>query len=131
MCRRAPRAERTSVDILIVDDDHETLQLLKSFLENEGHAAATADRASAALDAVQRKMPQLVLLDVLLPDRQGLEVLKILKARHPSLAVVMMTGFKEADVVLEAFRQGARDCLFKPLNLEYLKTTVIGRLAHS
>ncbi len=119
------------MDILIVDDDHETLQMLKSFLENEGHAAATADRASAALDAVRRKTPQLVLLDVLLPDQQGLEVLKILKTRHPSLAVVMMTGFKEADVVLEAFRQGARDCLFKPLNLDYLKTNVIGRLAHS
>lgn len=119
------------MDILVVDDDPEVLDMLKAFLEENGHSVARADSAQKALEKIRERNPRLVFLDVRLPDQDGIDLLKTIKSGHPQTAVVMMTGFKEAELVVDAFRQGAMDCILKPFNLEYLKLHVLSRMALS
>lgn len=116
------------MDILVVDDDRETLDLIRTFLETNGHSVATAASAREAFDHLDQKKPHFILLDVRLPDQDGIEVLKSIKEKRPDLPVVMMTGFKEAEMVVEAFRRGAMDCLLKPFNFEYLKNHILARI---
>ncbi|MBI4396266.1 MAG: response regulator [Elusimicrobia bacterium] len=110
-----------------MDDDTETLDLLKAFLESNGHTVQQANRGKTALDLFRAKPAPLVFLDVRLPDTDGLELLKAVKAIRSETSVVIMTGFREAEVVVEAFRNGALDCVLKPFNFEYLKFHILTR----
>jgi DNA-binding response OmpR family regulator len=116
------------LDVLLVDDDRETVELVRTFLENNGHTVQDAGTAREALEKIAARPPRLLLLDIRLPDRDGREVLTEVRAKYPQVAVVMMTGFKEAELVVEAFRHGAMDCLLKPFNFDYLKNHILGRL---
>lgn len=117
------------MDILVVDDDTETIELICTFLENNGHAIEVAATGRAALEKLGNKPPRLLMLDIRLPDVDGLDVLQQVRSKFPQVAVVMMTGFKEAELVVEAFRRGAMDCLLKPFNFDYLKHHVLARLS--
>ncbi|HAX62472.1 MAG TPA: hypothetical protein DCX95_07995 [Elusimicrobia bacterium] len=113
--------------ILVVDDDAEIRELLKVFLESNGHTVVLIDKGAPAIKAVLNETFAMVLLDVNLPDMDGLEVLKKIVTVDAELPVVMITGFKDAEKVIAAFREGAVDCVLKPLNFEYLKTSVLNR----
>ena len=117
------------MDILVVDDDRDVLDVLKMFLESSGHSVAVAAKAKPALEMLEQKQPKLIFLDLRLPDQNGLDVLKTIKSKYPGIVVVMMTGFREADQVVEAFRQGAIDCILKPFNFEYIKLKVLSRVS--
>jgi Response regulator containing CheY-like receiver, AAA-type ATPase, and DNA-binding domains len=114
--------------VLIVDDDQETLEFLKTFFENLGHETVTADSAKEGLRQVVVNQPDLVLLDIMLPEKNGLVVLKEIKEIDKELPVAMITAYKDAEHVIEAFRLGALDCLLKPFNLDYIINTVLPRV---
>jgi DNA-binding response OmpR family regulator len=114
--------------ILVVDDNFETLELIRAFLQGDGHVVMPASRGDEALAALDKDKADLVMLDIRLPDTDGIEVLKAMRSKHPDVPVVMMTGFKEAELVVDAFRQGAIDCLLKPFNFEYLKQHILPRV---
>jgi two-component system response regulator AtoC len=107
-------------NILIVDDQESILFFLRKTLEDEGFAVSTAESGAKALAMVAAHVPDLVLLDLKLPDRSGMEVLRELRARFPELCVVMMTAFGEVETAVEAMKQGAHDYVNKPINLEQL-----------
>ena len=115
--------------VLIVDDDPDACELLNDFILEAGHEAAQAHTAAEALKEIHAKKPQAVFLDVVLPDQSGLEVLKEIKIRYPGLPVVVVTGFKDAEVVVSAFRLGAFDCLLKPYNYDYLKDDILAKIS--
>lgn len=112
---------------LIVDDDRETLELLKTFVEHHGHEVVISSNLKEAHDAFRQHRPEFVLLDIRLPDGDGTSLLKTIKAEMPHTVVVMITGFNDAEMIVDAFRQGAMDCLIKPLNLDYLKNRILSR----
>lgn len=114
--------------ILIVDDDADSSELLKTFIEQSGHQVIQAFTAADGLKELASKKPDAVFLDIVLPDANGLDILKQIKARDKETPIVMVTGFKDADNVVRAFRQGAFDCLLKPYNYDYLKTDILGKI---
>jgi DNA-binding NtrC family response regulator len=116
------------VNVLLVDDDPDTLDLLRSFFESNGHRVTAVPLFQQAWKAVVEAPFDFVLSDIRLPDGDGLDLLRKIKEVRPRLPVVIMTGFKEAEVVVEAFRRGAMDCLLKPLNLAYLKDHILSRV---
>ena len=107
--------------ILIIDDDPEIVEMLEVFFKSIGHQVAAAVTASDGIKQVVMYSPDIVFLDIRLPDKDGIEALKEIKKINKNLPVLMITGYKEAEKVIEAFRYGAIDCLLKPFNFDYIK----------
>src|SRR5581483_2185682 len=107
--------------ILIVDDDPMIQRLLERFLRDEGYRPLVADSAAAALDAIRKHSPDLVLLDIRLPDVNGLDLLK--QQLLPELGdyrVILLSGYGTRQEAEEAVLAGAFDYLTKPLALPRL-----------
>jgi len=117
-------AAPASFRILVADDEPGLVSILKKTLEAEGHAVVTASGAREALEAADREVPHLALVDLTMPDGSGLDVLGALRARLPESRVIIMTAYATAETAVEAMRQGALDYLIKPFSLEELKLQV-------
>jgi two-component system alkaline phosphatase synthesis response regulator PhoP len=104
--------------ILVVDDEEDLLDLLTYNLETSGYEVERATTGRAALDLAQRRKLDLVVLDVMLPDLQGFEVLRILRGREPTraLPVILLTARGEEPDVLIGFELGADDYVPKPFS---------------
>ncbi|MDD5686835.1 MAG: response regulator [Elusimicrobia bacterium] len=113
--------------ILVVDDDPEVRELLKVFLETEGYTVSLHEKGGTVISTILKETFSLVLLDVNLPDIDGIELLKKIHKVDSELPVMMITAFKDAEKVIAAFREGAVDCILKPLNFEYLKSNIVSR----
>lgn len=113
---------------LIVDDDVETNELLEAFLRQNDHQVIKAFTAEEGLKNFTIEQPDIVFLDIMLPDKNGIEILKEIKLIDRETPVVMITGFKDAEKVVSAFREGAFDCLLKPFNYDYLKNDILTRV---
>jgi DNA-binding NtrC family response regulator len=110
--------------ILVVDDEAGIVEEVKSFFEEEGYAVLTADTARSGIEQVIREQPDVLILDIKLPDASGLEVLKISKQQSPRTKVIVNTGYVDQRTIDEAERLG-RDCFLpKPFNLVKLKEEV-------
>ena len=110
--------------ILVVDDEPNIRTTLSRALDLEGFAAETAATAREALDQVERWQPDLVLLDLCLPDHDGLWVIEQLSARPSPPPVVMMSGHGTVEAALKAVRLGALDFLEKPIQGDRLTVTL-------
>ncbi len=110
--------------VLVVDDDGDIRSLLDDLLKEEGYAVRTAASGAAALAEIAKKLPDLVMMDVKLPDQDGLAVLKQLKREHSELEVIVMTAFGGSSTAIKAMEQGAYDYVTKPFELEDLLATL-------
>jgi DNA-binding NtrC family response regulator len=111
--------------ILVVDDEPEIRELLQDILEDESYEVSVAENAEAARKAWQIRKPDLILLDIWMPDSDGISVLKEwLKAGSDPSPVIMMSGHGTVETAVEATRLGAYDFLEKPLSLSRLLLTV-------
>lgn len=111
--------------ILVVDDEIGIRELLSEILADEGHQVLLADSASAARQLRETRRPDLVLLDIWMPDTDGISLLKEWVARgHLGVPVVMMSGHGTIETAVEATRIGAMDYLEKPIALQRLLDTV-------
>ena len=106
--------------LLLVDDQQSILYFLRKTLANEGYDVMTADRGDVALEIVRQSVPDVVLLDMKLPDTNGLDILRELRAQHPQVSVIMMTAFGDVQSSVEAMKLGAMDYLNKPVQLDEL-----------
>jgi DNA-binding NtrC family response regulator len=109
------------MNVLIVDDDVALRDLMARELARTGVQVAQAADAAEALAKVGRDQPDVVLLDLMLPDRPGIEVLQRLKEGWPEVEVVVLTAHGTVDTALAAMRLGANDYLQKPCHLEALE----------
>ncbi len=103
--------------ILIVDDERSDRHLMQQALQKEGHSLLLAETGEEALELARRERPDAVLLDVLLPDANGLEVFQQLRALDPNLPVVFVTASGSSNLVIQAMQLGALDYLVKPLRV--------------
>ena len=110
--------------ILVVDDEASIRTSLQGILEDEGYKPLLAEDGAKALALVQRDVPDLVLLDIWMPGIDGIEVLQQLKANHPSLLVIMMSGHGTIETAVRSTKMGAYDFIEKPLSLEKLILTI-------
>ena len=104
--------------ILVVDDEASICQSLSAILTDEGYQVLVAGSGEDALKSVDNEMPQLVLLDIWLPGIDGLETLKAIKAAHPNILVIMMSGHGTIETAVKATKLGAFDFIEKPLSLD-------------
>ncbi len=105
--------------VLVIDDDRAVVRL-----EEEGHTVLSALTIEEGLKLIRLFTPDLVLLDMGLPDMSGLEVLKRIRAMHPTLPVIMVTANTDPQRAREALELGARAYIDKPFDVAYLKRVV-------
>ncbi len=111
--------------ILVVDDEIGIRELLREILEDEGYTVVLAENAGAAREYRNRKRPDLVLLDIWMPDTDGVTLLKEWESNGLlTMPVIMMSGHGTIDTAVEATRIGAADFLEKPISLQKLLSTV-------
>ncbi|MHB8809611.1 MAG: response regulator [Desulfobulbaceae bacterium] len=110
--------------ILIVDDYPEIVALLQEFLQDQGLPTITAGSAMELQQAMQSHAVALVILDIGLPDRSGMDLLPELKTNFPDLAVIMLTAVTDLHTALECMREGADDYLTKPVQFTEFYATV-------
>jgi two-component system nitrogen regulation response regulator NtrX len=111
-----------SADILIVDDEADIRELVAGILEDEGHRTRTAGTSDEALAAIEARRPHLVFLDIWLQGSRldGLQVLDVVKAQHPDLAIVMISGHGNIETAVSAIKAGAYDFIEKPFKADRL-----------
>ena len=110
--------------ILVVDDDLASARTLQLHLRAEGHDTVVAHDAESGLTAATELAPDLVILDVRMPGRSGLEVLPEFKALRPPPHVIMITAFHDMDTTIEAMQQGAEDYIHKPVDIDELNAAL-------
>src|SRR5688500_13250008 len=106
--------------VLVIDDEPDLRESLETLLAGEGYAVESAATAEAGLRRLDHKPFDLVLLDVMLPDRSGLDVLREIRAADSSLAVLMITAYGSVENAVEAMRVGATNYITKPWDNERL-----------
>jgi DNA-binding NtrC family response regulator len=110
--------------ILVVDDEKLLLDSLNRALSREGYHVLTAVNGKEALASFEENLPDLVLLDVKLPDADGIQLLQKFRQRDPRCPVVIMTAYSGIKGAVEAIKQGAYDYIAKPFDIDGLKLLV-------
>lgn len=116
--------------ILIVDDLEENRTLLQRALKSSGYATESAASGLEALSKLSQRLPDLVLLDWMMPQLSGLETLRAIRERHSSsrLPVIMCTAIGEEMSVVAALNAGANDYMTKPISLPILRARMLAHL---
>ena len=104
--------------ILLVDDEPSIIQSLHGILTDEGFEVIQADGGLKALDIIKETIPDIVLLDIWMPDIDGLETLKRIRQLSPSVQVIMISCHGKIETAVQATKLGAYDFIEKPLSLE-------------
>lgn len=123
---RVQRFAPAPSSILVVDDNSDTLKILCKILESEHYSVCTAENGFQALRVTQGLSPALILTDYLMPDMDGIELLKNLKANPATdhIPVILLTGKDEVGVEVKALKEGAEDYITKPVNAAKLLARV-------
>ena len=115
--------------ILVVDDDPAILTSVAEALTDEHFDVHTAAHAEQALGMIERLQPAAILSDVRMPGMDGIAFVELLKERHCTADVVLMTAFDDMPTVVASMRAGAVDFLVKPLDLDHLMQVITRVLA--
>jgi DNA-binding NtrC family response regulator len=110
--------------LLVIDDDAVTRELLTEVLQDEGYQVEACESGKIALERAAQDTFDLAITDVRMPEMDGIAVTQALKARQPTLQVIVMTAFGSVETAVEAIRHGAFDYVSKPMNLDEIKSTV-------
>ncbi len=116
----------TGAKVLVVDDEPNVLRSLAQYLTIEDFTVETASNGLEALEKVESFLPELILLDVMMPGMDGFEVLDKLKANpaHAETPIIMLTAKDQSADVLKGYQSGATSYLVKPFNLDELVETI-------
>jgi len=111
--------------ILIIDDEVSLLESLYMFLSEKGYDVKTAVCASEGMEKAERLRPDAIILDIRLPDGDGLDLLAELKKRAPETGVIMITAFHDMDTTVTAIKRGATEYITKPIDVDELERSVL------
>ena len=111
--------------ILVVDDEIEVCKMLEEFLSTKGYEVFWALNTDEALKIVKAEKPQLVLLDIIMPEKDGLECMAGIKEIDSTIEVIMVTAVKDEERAMKAMDLGAYDYITKPIDLDYLENSIM------
>ncbi|MEN6299441.1 MAG: response regulator [Anaerolineaceae bacterium] len=110
--------------ILVVDDAEFLRVRISKMLSGEGHDILEAENGLKAIETYKASKPDLVLMDITMPEMDGLAALKEIKSFDPGARVVMLTALGQESVVLQAIKSGARDFVVKPFEKERVLSAI-------
>ncbi|MEJ5377107.1 MAG: sigma-54 dependent transcriptional regulator [bacterium] len=113
-----------TANILVVDDEEIMRESLSAWLQEDGFQVEAFSTGKEAMEAVKQKVYDAILLDLKLPDMDGLEILKHTKHYQPNTPVLMITAYGSVETAIKAMKQGATDYITKPFNPEELSLTL-------
>lgn len=117
--------------LLVVDNEMDVCNFVKAFFEMRGFDVVAAFNGEEALKVLEHVKPELIILDVMMrTEKEGLDYLPQVKKKSPDSKVIMITGVDDKEVIETAKKLGADDYITKPLVLEYLESTVMGKVKH-
>jgi DNA-binding NtrC family response regulator len=116
--------------ILIIDDDEGSCETLKDIFEEQGYHVSTALDGRKGLETIRRGRFQVALVDIKLPDIDGVNLIKRIKAKDPKLYVIMITAFASIENTIDALNRGAYSYFTKPLNIEEVKNRIRKAIEH-
>jgi len=108
------------IDVLVVDDEEDFVEMLSMRLSDAGHRVRTAFDGDAGLAALDQAECDVVLLDIRMPGKDGITVLKAIKRDHPLVEVILLTGHGTVDTAVDGLKAGAFDYVQKPTRFEEL-----------
>ena len=117
--------------ILVVDDDNAHRTMLRTLVGGWGYDIVEADDGSTAIEKVQERPFDLILMDVRMLKVSGLEALERIKAFNPAIPVTIMTAYSSVETAIEALKKGAYDYLTKPLDFDKLRLTIERAMEHT
>ncbi len=120
--QQEPIQEQKKKNLLVVDDEPIICQLCARALSN--FEVLQAHDGRQALNMLEKHEIDIILSDVMMPNLSGLDLLRTVKDQQPDMAIILMTGYTDKDVILQALKAGADDFISKPINLLQLRTTV-------
>jgi two-component system response regulator HydG len=110
--------------ILIIDDDENIRKVLTTILEEEGYFVESVDTAKKAIERTKRKAYNLALIDIRLPDMEGIELLTRMKDTTPKMRKIIITGYPTIQNAMEAVNRGADGYILKPFDMEKVLATI-------
>jgi len=113
------------VEVLLVDDERDFVEMLSLRLEEEGHRVRPAYSGEEALQALAAAESDAVILDIKMPVMDGITALKLIKAKHPLVEVILLTGHGTVETAVEGLKAGAFDYILKPADF----TELLSKLA--
>ena len=119
-----------SIKILVADDEPSHRKMIDAVLAAEGYEVTLAEDGQAAISAVENRFYDLVIMDVRMPNVDGIQALQRIKQMSPDIPVIIMTAYASVGTAVDALKSSAYDYLIKPLDIEELKILVAKALHH-
>lgn len=119
-----PKLQGLANRILLVDDDQDCLVMVDSFLNNMGYLSRRAENAKHALDLLHRESFDILITDLVMPEMDGMELLKLVTIEFPHVDVIIITGFGQKHTFNDVINAGAKDFLEKPFTRDGLQATI-------
>ena len=116
--------------ILIIDDKHSILESLDMFFTEKGYQVYMADCAATGMALFNRHEPDVVILDIRLPDTHGIALLEQIQALEKPAKVIMITAFQDMETTIQAMKLGAYDYIHKPLDVDKVRAGRGAGLVH-
>ncbi len=110
--------------ILVIDDDEPGRQVMELLLKKAGFKTLSAADGNQGVALVREKLADLVLVDLFLPDKDGIQILREIRQESPEIEVMVITGHASAETAVQAMKEGAFDYITKPVNFEELKLVI-------
>ncbi len=114
--------------IIIIDDDENIRKVLETILEDEGYTVESVSTAKSAIERAKRSFYNLALIDIRLPDMEGIELLTKMRATKPKMRKVIITGYPTLQNAIEAVNRGADAYIMKPFDMESVLKTIKDQL---
>ena len=111
--------------VLVVDDSDSACDLIRDFLESKGYDVFLSRTGEDALAKVRELKPDVMLLDIVLPGIDGMEVLRRVRQFNDKIGIIMVTGINDESEAKEALKKGADDYLTKSINFDYLEMCLL------
>ena len=115
--------------ILLIDDDKNFTKIFSSILEGEGYETIIAHTGAEALEILEDNFFAILIIDIRLPDIDGIELISKINKTDPDMRKIILTGNPSLDNVQQALKKGAHDYLIKPVSLDKIKETIKEQIA--
>lgn len=115
--------------ILVIDDELHICNLLEEFLTREGYDVTTSTSAREGIEKIKVERPQIILLDIRMPDMSGIEAIKKIREVDKNVGIIMATAVMDEKIAQEAIKLGAEEYIVKPFDLDYLKKSLLAKIA--